>query len=156
MIAIAIFSIVLIAGCGSSSSNLEGSYKTATTQRQDGSNTTYYITLKKISDNSYEVEQYYIVDARNYDKEKAHKYSSSTPAPWQGNVVVNEERYMATLNKDSLNITNSELEGYVITKDGSLKSVVKPEFDIKKVSDDIQTLKDFSPVPENELMISNW
>ena len=59
---------------------------------------------------------------------------------------------MATLNKDVLQ-TNSDRSTYTITKgDFQLKNKLSENLDLKKISDKIQSLEEFSPVSVNELV----
>lgn len=62
-------------------------------------------------------------------------------------------RYTATLNKETLQ-TNSERSTYTITNEGEypLRNHESIDLSLKKISDKIQTLEEFSPVPVNELV----
>lgn len=146
-----IMTMVLVVGCGSNTaSNLEGTYQTKFIDTKDGSKILEVATIKKVSNNSYEITVYYFNDARDTSKREPN-YSAPQ---WNGKVRFFETRqYIATLNKDILQ-SNSERATYTITNEGEypLRNHTSIDLSLKKVSDKIQTLEEFSPVPVNELV----
>lgn len=143
--------LVLVVGCGSNTaSNLEGTYQTKFIDTKDGSKILEVATIKKVSNNSYEITVYYFNDARDTSKREPN-YSAPQ---WNGKVRFFETRqYIATLNKNILQ-SNSERATYTITNEGEypLRNHTSIDLSLKKVSDKIQTLEEFSPVPVNELV----
>ena len=100
LIIMTMVSLILIVGCGSNSaSNLEGTYQTKFIDKKDGSKILEVATIKKVSNNSYEITVYYFNDARDTSKREPN-YSAPQ---WNGKVRFFETRqYIATLNKDLL------------------------------------------------------
>ena len=150
LIIMTMVSLVLVVGCGSNTaSNLEGTYQTKSIEQKDGTKISEVATIKKISDTSYEIVVYNFNDARDISK----RDPNYAIPQWKGKVWLTEtKRYMATLNKDVLQ-TNSDRSTYTITNgDFQLKNKLSENLDFKKVSDKIQSLEEFSPVPVNELV----
>ena len=150
LIVLSMLSLVLISGCSLFSPNLEGTYKAAVKTYPDGGIHYQFVTIKKVNDNSYELKYYFIADARNLQE---HPKSVSTPSQYRGHVVIytNGKRYMATLNQKNLNGPFDE-QTYTVADDGVLKSKTGESNDLTKISDDIQELKDFSPIDVNDLL----
>lgn len=151
LIIMAMVSLVLVVGCGSNTaSNLEGTYQTKLIDQKDGTKLFEVATIKKINNNSYEIIVYNFNDARDI----SGRDPNYAVPKWKGKVWLTEtNRYTATLNKETLQ-TNSERSTYTIANNGEfqLKNQLSIDLDLKKVSDTVQELKDFSPVPVSELV----
>lgn len=151
LIIMTMVSLVLVVGCGSNTaSNLEGTYQTKLIDQKDGTKLFEVATIKKINNNSYEIIVYNFNDARDI----SGRDPNYAVPKWKGKVWLTEtNRYTATLNKETLQ-TNSERSTYTIDNNGEfqLKNQLSIDLDLKKVSDTVQELKDFSPVPVSELV----
>ena len=150
LIILAMVSLVLLSGCSLFGPNLEGTYKAVVKTYPDGGIHYQFVTIKKVNDNSYELKYYFIADARNLQERPK---SVNTSPNYRGHVVIytNGKRYMATLNQKHLNGPFDE-QTYTVADDGILKSKTGESNDLTKISDDIQELKDFSPVDINDLL----
>ena len=151
LIIMTMVSLVLAVGCGNNTaSNLEGTYQTKLIDQKDGTKIFEVATIKKVSNTSYEITVYYFNDARDISKREPNY---AVPQ-WNGKVRASEPRqYIATLNKDILQ-SNSERATYTITNEGEypLRNHTSIDLSLKKISDKIQNLEEFSPVPVNELV----